>query len=149
MLNLNTKPRIGRLFSTIAALLILGSAITKLVRLPVVIGNLTHAGLPEASILPIAILELSCLALYLIPRTSVLGTLLLTGYLGGAIVVHIISRETIVPPLAVGILVVTGAYLRFSELRDLLPFRRRIDDHHASVDSGLLRSNAGMPPVLG
>ena len=149
MLNSNTKIWIGRVFSTLATLLMLGSAIAKLIRVPAVIGNLTRAGLPEESILPIAILELSCVALYLVPRTSVFGTLLLTGYLGGAIVVHVIARENIMPPLAVGILVVTGAYLRFAELRDLLPFRRQIHNRHASVDNRLPRSTAGMPSVLG
>ena len=88
------------------------------------VDGLTHAGIPQTAIVPIAILELSCLALYLIPRTAALGTLLLTGYFGGATVTHITGAENFVPPLIVGLIVWGGAYFRIPEFQKLLPLRR-------------------------
>ena len=88
------------------------------------VDGLTHAGIPQAAILPIAVLELLCLLLYWIPRTTLLGTLLLTGYFGGATVTHIIGGENILPPLIVGLIIWAGAYFRIPELQDLLPLRK-------------------------
>src|SRR5713226_2271354 len=113
----------GRILGTLVTLAFLGSAISKFAHVPKVIGELTHAGLPEGAILPIGILELLCLALYLLPRTSILGTFLLTGYIGGAIVTHMIGRENFAPPLLVGIWMFASAYLRHAELQRLVPFR--------------------------
>lgn len=114
---------IGRIIAVLVTMAFLGSALTKLAHVPKVVGGLTSAGIPEAAIIPIAILELSCLALYLFSRTSIFGTFLLTGYIGGAIVTHIIGRQTILPPLVVGVLMFASAYLRYAELRELVPFR--------------------------
>src|SRR5215475_8302896 len=86
--------------------------------------GLMHAGIPRGAILPIAVLELSSLALYLFPRSAVLGALLLTGYFGGATVTHIIGRENFIPPLIVGLWIWGGVYFRVAELRDLLPLRK-------------------------
>src|SRR5258708_34042785 len=85
--------------------------------------GLTRAGIPRAGILPIAALEVLCLALYLIPRTTALGTVLLTGYFGGAIVTHIIGGESIAPPMIVGLGIWGGADFRAPGLQDLLPLR--------------------------
>ena len=113
----------GRILGTLVTLAFLGSGISKLAHVPQVVDQLKHAGLPEGAILPIGILELTCLALYLFPRTSILGTFLLTGYMGGAIVTHIIGRESFAPPLVVGVWMFASAYLRHAELRQLVPFR--------------------------
>jgi hypothetical protein len=110
----------GRGLSALAMFVMIGSALAKLARAPEMVAGFTRAGLPEASILPIAILELLCAVLYLLPRTSVLGTLLVTGYLGGAIVVQITSHQSIAIPLTVGIVAVAGACLRNIELQNLL-----------------------------
>jgi hypothetical protein len=85
---------------------------------------LIRAGIPQAAILPIALLELSCLAFFLIPRTTVLGAFLLSGYFGGATLTHIIDGESIVPPLVIGLVIWAGAWLRVPELRSLLPVRK-------------------------
>lgn len=113
----------GKILGALVTLAFLGSAISKLAQLPKVMHELTRSGIPEQAILPIAVLELSCLALYLFPRTSVFGTFLLTGYIGGAIVTHIIGRQNFAAPLAIGILMFVSAYLRQAELRQLVPFR--------------------------
>ena len=113
----------GRILGVFVTLAFMGSAISKLAHVPKVIEELTRAGIPEGAIVPIAILELWCLALYLFPRTSVLGAFLLTGYIGGAIVTHIIGRQNFVAPLIIGLLMFASTYLRHSELRELVPFR--------------------------
>lgn len=92
-----------------------GSATAKIGHVPRVWEGLIDAGIPGQAIVPIALLELSCLALFLIPRTSVLGAFLLTGYLGGATLTHVVGGETLAPPLIVG-LVVDGAVPSSSRL---------------------------------
>ena len=71
----------------------------------------------------IGILEVCCALIYLFPRTAVLGAVLLAGYLGGAIVVHIIGKENIAAPLIIGILVWLGIFLREPRLRSILFWR--------------------------
>ena len=115
--------RLGRVLGALVIVAFLGSAVSKLAHVPKVVGELTRAGIAEGAIVPIAVLELSCLAVYLFPRTSILGTFLLTGYIGGAIVAHIIGRENFAPPLIIGILMFASAYIRHAELRGLVPFR--------------------------
>ena len=125
----------GRALGTLITLAFLGSGISKLAQVPKVVDELTRAGLPAGAILPIGILELSCLTLYLVPRTSILGTFLLTGYIGGAIVTHIIGRENFAPPLMVGIWMFASAYLRHPELQKLVPFRHTDQAAQARVGS--------------
>ena len=122
-MNNKTKLWIGRVLTLLAAAVFLFSAAGKLTQAQQVRDTLTHAGIPESAIVPIGILELTLLALYLIPPTSIFGMLMLTGYLGGAIVVHLILRQSIVLPLLVGVFVDLGAYLRFEELQRLVPLR--------------------------
>jgi hypothetical protein len=114
----------GRILTGMVALVLLGSGIAKIAGAPKMVQGLIRAGIPEAAILPIAVLELSCLALYLIPRTTVLATFLLTGYFGGATVTHIIGRENWAPPLLIGLMIWGGAWFRVPELRNWLPLRR-------------------------
>ena len=75
--------------SALPALLFLFSGVMKLIKPPAVMEGFTHLGFPEGLALGLGILEISCTAIYLIPRTAVLGAILLTGYLGGAIVTHL------------------------------------------------------------
>ena len=77
---------------------------------------------PPATARPIGIVELTCLVLYFIPKTRVLGAILLTGYLGGAIATHVRQGEAIfVVPLLIGVMVWGGLFLRDARLRELLP----------------------------
>jgi hypothetical protein len=79
-------------------------------------------GYPESVVLGIGILELACTVVYLIPRISILGAILLTGYLGGATATHVrIGDLSFVAPVIVGALVWLGLFLRNERLRELIP----------------------------
>ncbi|MBM3775794.1 MAG: DoxX family protein [Acidobacteria bacterium] len=111
----------------LTALIILAfvpGAIMKLIRAPAAVEGFARMNIPQGAILPIGIVELACLALYLIPRTVVLGAVLLTGYLGGATLANIIGRSDFLHALVVGLLVWAGAWLRVAELRALIPVRK-------------------------
>ena len=83
-------------------------------------------GYPESAIARIVISECALVVLYLVPQTSVLAAILMTGYLGGAVGAHLRVADTAraAIPLVVGILAWGGLYLRDSRIRQLLPFRR-------------------------
>ncbi len=73
----------------------------------------------------LGILELSCVVIYLIPRTSVLGAILLTGYLGGALATHVrVGDFGIAPHIILGLLVWLGLFLRNPRLQTLIPINR-------------------------
>lgn len=86
----------------------------------------TGYGFPESAISRIVMAEIALVLLYLVPQTSVLAAIVMTGYLGGAIAAHVRVGDTAraVIPLAVGILAWGGLYLRDSRIRQLIPFRR-------------------------
>ena len=81
-------------------------------------------GYAEKARLTIGIVELACVVIYAIPTTSVLGAILLTGYLGGATATHVRIEEGFAPPVIGGVLVWLGLYLRDPRIRDLIPLRR-------------------------
>jgi len=83
-------------------------------------------GYPESAISFIVMAECALVVLYLVPQTSVLAAILLTGYLGGAVATHLRIADTarVAIPLVVGILAWGGLYLRDSRIRQLVPFRR-------------------------
>src|SRR5579872_514460 len=114
----------GRILTGIVTVLLTATGGAKLAGAPRMVDGLTHAGIPESAIVPIAVLELVCVLLYVLPRTTVLGTFLLTGYFGGATVTHLIGGESVVPPLMIGLVIWAGAWLRTAELRALLPVRQ-------------------------
>jgi hypothetical protein len=116
----------GRTFSALAMLVMIGSALAKFARTPEMVGGLAKAGFPDNAILPIATLELLCALLYLWRRTAIVGTLLVTGYLGGAIVVQIVSRQSVAIPVIVGMSAWVGTYLRIRELRNFLRVENRL-----------------------
>jgi hypothetical protein len=81
-------------------------------------------GYPESLILKIGILEIFCTVVYMIPRTSVLGAILMTGYLGGATATNVrVGDPSSFIPVLVGVLVWAGLYLRDDRLRALIPLR--------------------------
>lgn len=114
---------VGRVISALLSLLFLFSASMKLKPGPEVLDGMAHLGLPESLILPLAILEISCVAIYLIPATSVLGAILLTGYIGGAICTHLRVGDPFFMQIVIGICVWLALYLREDRLKALIPLR--------------------------
>jgi hypothetical protein len=86
----------------------------------------TGYGYPESAIVRIVMAECVLVVLYLVPQTSVLAAIVMTGYLGGAVAAHLRIGDTarVAIPLVVGILAWGGLYLRDSRIRQLVPFRR-------------------------
>jgi DoxX-like family len=113
-----------RILTAVVILALVPSAVLKLIHHPTAVEGFTRMGIPPGAIMPIAIVELLCLALYLIPRTAVFGAVMLTGYLGGATVANIIARSDFIHALAVGLVVWVGVWLRVPELQGLIPVRR-------------------------
>jgi len=115
---------VGRVITALPALGLVASAAMKLSHGPQVVAMFTNKlGYQESSLTGLALLELACTALYLIPQTAFLGALLLTGYLGGAIATHVRVGEPFATPLVLGVLVWIGLYLRESRLKALAPLR--------------------------
>ena len=93
---------------------------------PAVFQGFTHFGYPQNLIVVIALLELGSTIVYLIPRVSVLGAILMTGYLGGATATNArIGDPSFVITVTLGVLVWLGLYLRDERLRALIPLRNR------------------------
>lgn len=114
----------GWVVTFLAAFPFIPSAAMKLMAHPSVLQGMEHLGLPQPLILPLGILELLCVAIYLIPMTTILGAILLTGYIGGAIVTHLRVGEGVLFQIVLGLLIWLGAYLREPRLREILPLRR-------------------------
>ena len=114
----------GWVISVLPCLLFVVSAVAKIVRPPEVVKGFAQVGVPEPLILTIAILELSCVVIYLIPRTAILGAILFTGFIGGAILTHLRVGEAVYTHIVLGILLWLGIYLREERLWPLLPIRR-------------------------
>jgi hypothetical protein len=117
----------GRVFSALVVAQLLSSAWVRATHHTYAVAEIvTSYGYPESAIIPIVIAECALVVLYLIPQTSVLAAIVMTGYLGGAVATHLRigdpARAAI--PLVVGILAWGGLYLRDSRIRQLIPFRR-------------------------
>ena len=115
---------IGRVISVLPCLLFIVSAFMKVKGGAEVLKGLDHLGIPVSMMIPLAILEISCVVIYLIPATSVLGAILLTGYIGGAICTHWRVGDPFYLHIALGIVVWLGLYLREDRLKALIPLRR-------------------------
>lgn len=115
----------GRVFSTLPVLLLLMSSVMKLMRVPDVVKGFGEHGFDSSLLVPIGIVELVCTLLYVLPRTSVLGAILLTGYLGGAVATHVRAGDGMFfSPVLIGIVLWLGLYLRDARLRALVPWKR-------------------------
>ena len=98
----------------------------KIAQPPSFVDNFKTFGFPINEALPIGIVELLCTIIYLIPQTSVLGAILLTGYLGGAVATHVrVADPAFAGPLLLGVLVWVGLYLRDARIRALVPLLSR------------------------
>ncbi len=120
----NTGFWIGWLITAAVGLLLGMSGVMKLQNGPEVVTGMAAMGLPEEMLVPLALIELTCLAVYLIPASSVLGAILLTGYMGGAMCTHWRVGEPYLVPFGLGIALWLGIALREPRLWQLIPMRR-------------------------
>lgn len=115
----------GRILSALSILFLLFDAAGHLVVPSAVVEAFNRLGYPISLSRVLAVIELICLAVYVIPRTAILGAILLTGYLGGAVATHLRVRDPLfdtIFPIIFGVLVWAGLYLRDHRLRALIPF---------------------------
>ena len=116
----------GRIMSALPALFLLVDGAMKLVKPELVVKATVELGYAETVILPLGVVLLACTIIYLIPRTAVLGAILLTGYLGGAVATHVRAGHglfEILFPVVLGALLWGGLVLRDDRLRTLIPLR--------------------------
>jgi hypothetical protein len=117
----------GRILSGLVIVFLVADGVMKLVPLDVVIETQERLGIVGNLARPLGVLLLACTALYAIPRTSLFGAILLTGYLGGAMAIHLRAGSPLVSHLLfglyLGLMVWGGLYLRDARLRALIPLR--------------------------
>jgi uncharacterized membrane protein YphA (DoxX/SURF4 family) len=104
-------------------LMLLFSAAMKFAKPPAAVEGMAKLGLPESLLFGLGILELVCTIIYIIPRTAVLGAILLTGYLGGAILTHLRVGDNFIGPIVFGVFIWGGLFLRDPRIRALIPLR--------------------------
>ena len=112
----------GRIISILPALFMLVDGVMKLVKPRVVVEATVNLGYPESVIVGLGVVLVACTILYLIPRTAVLGAILLTGYLGGAVATHVRVGGplfSIIFPVIFGAMLWGGLYLRDERVRSL------------------------------
>lgn len=116
----------GRIIGWLPALFLLADGAMKLIKPAPVVEATVKLGYPESVLTGLGVVVIACTVLYLIPRTGVLGAILLTGYLGGAVATHVRAGEgwfSILFPVFFGALLWGGLYLREARLRALIPLR--------------------------
>jgi len=114
----------GRVISAIPVLLMIFSAVMKLIKAAPVVQGMPRYGYPESQIVTIGVLELLSCIVYVIPNTAVLGAILMTGYLGGATATNVrIGDPSYVMTVLLGVFVWGGLFFRDARVRALLPLR--------------------------
>ena len=117
----------GWILSALAILFLIFDTVIKVLKMAPAVEATTQLGYPESLVIGIGVIELICLAFYVIPRTSVLGAILMTGYLGGAVATNLRAGTpvfNVIFPLIIGALIWGGIYLRDERLRALVPLRK-------------------------
>ena len=117
----------GWVITALIVVMMTGSGTMKLLNPPQLAEQFTGKfGYPGDVTLYLGIVEISCVIIYLFPPTAILGAILLTGYLGGAIATHVRIHDdfSIIPPAIIGVFVWLAVFLRDSRVRALLPIRR-------------------------
>jgi hypothetical protein len=117
----------GRILSGLVAAFMVFDAVIHLMKPAPVVEAFVKLGFPLRLAVPLGITELLCVVLYVVPRTSIFGAILLTGYLGGAVAIQLPTGTSlfgqVLFPVYVGVFVWAGIYLRDDRLRTLIPFR--------------------------
>ncbi len=142
----------GRIVSGLMAAFLSFDGVMHLTTIAPVVQAFAQLGLPLQLGITLGILELACVAIYVYPRTSVLGAILLTGYLGGAVAMHLrigssLFGETLFP-VYVGVLVWGGLYLREPRLRALIPVTKTSAHGEETATIGL-RGQGGIDHAVG
>ncbi|MFI5211880.1 MAG: DoxX family protein [Ignavibacteria bacterium] len=118
----------GRVLSGVAVIFLIFDGTIHLLKPGPVIESFNHLGYSPDISVTLGIIELFCLAIYLIPQTSIFGAVLLTGYLGGAVASQLRIGEPlfgyVLFPVYIGILLWGGIYLRDRKLQSIIPFRK-------------------------
>jgi hypothetical protein len=123
----NKRLWIGRIMSGLPVLFLLFDSATKLLRVEAVMKAAEQIGYPASTMVPIGLILLVCVVVYLIPRTAVLGAVLLTGYLGGAVATHVRVGDPLMShvllPIYFALLIWGGLYLRDRRVQALIARR--------------------------
>lgn len=121
-------PWAGRAVSALPVLILLSSVAMKFSKSDSFMQEMTRLGYDPKLALFLGVLELACTVLYLIPRTSITGAVLLTGYLGGATATHVRVGDPFFIPIVLGIFIWLGLFLRDERLRALIPLRNQFSE---------------------
>ena len=114
----------GRILTALPAVMLIFSAAMKLKGGPELDQGFQHLGWPPNLAIPLGILELVVTVLYLIPRTAILGAILVTGYLGGAMATHVRIEEGWFIQFLLGVMAWGGLYFRDARIRNLIPLNK-------------------------
>ena len=118
---------VGRGMSVLVVLALLADAAVEFFATEKIANQMTATGFSVSQAPALGAIMLACAALYAIPRTAILGAILITGFFGGAICTHFRMGETLSVPvllaLVLGVMTWGGVYLRDHRLRELLPYR--------------------------
>lgn len=114
----------GRIISGLIVLFLLLGSIFGIINAAQLAPQAAKYGYREGAMLKIQITCIICALIYAFPRTSILGAILLTGYLGGATATHVRVSEPFFIPILVAVLAWGGVFLRDERLRALIPLRR-------------------------
>jgi uncharacterized membrane protein YphA (DoxX/SURF4 family) len=109
----------GWVITGLVGAFMLFGAVMKLLKPDAVIEEFARLGYPDSTITPLAITEIACAILFLIPRTAPLGAILLTGYLGGAVATHVRVGDPFIMPALIGVAAWIALYLRMPKVRAL------------------------------
>ncbi len=118
----------GRILFAVPVLFFLFDSITHMMRVAPVVQAFSQLGYPVSLAVVLGIIQVVCLILYVIPRTAILGAILLTGYLGGAVSTNLRVSAGPFPvlfPVFIGVMFWGALYLRDNRLRELIPLRRQ------------------------
>jgi len=118
----------GRVLSGLGALFMLFDGVIHILKITPVVDAFAQLGFPLGTSRALGVIEIICVAIYLLPSTSVLGAILLTGYLGGAIATQVRVGaplfSTTLFPIYVALFLWGGLYFRDERVRSLIPVRR-------------------------
>jgi hypothetical protein len=114
----------GWIISAVPFLMMVLSAVMKWAKPPAVVEGFAHFGLPLSMAFGLGVLEFCCAVIYAMPQTSVFGAILVTGYMGGAMLTNLRVGGSVIGPAVLGVLAWLGLFLRETRLWSLIPLRK-------------------------